>query len=89
MDNLTNQQIIEQVLNGNKESFGLFLDRYGNLVYRLAVSILKDCDAAEDAAQEAFMIAYQNLDSLKTPAAFGAWIAAITRHHCIKLVKKL
>lgn len=88
MNKLTDQQIIEQVLSGKKESFGLFLDRYGNLVYRLAVSILKDCDAAEDAAQEAFMVAYQNLDTIRNPAAFGAWIAAITRHHCLKLVKK-
>jgi RNA polymerase sigma-70 factor (ECF subfamily) len=88
MDNLTDQQIVEQVLSGNKESFGIFLDRYGNLVYRLAVSILKDCDAAEDAAQEAFMIAYQNLDTIRNPAAFGAWIAAITRNYCLKLIKR-
>ncbi|MFB3896187.1 MAG: RNA polymerase sigma factor [bacterium] len=88
MDKLTDQQIVEQVLAGNKDSFGLLLDRYQNLVYRLAVGILKDCAAAEDAAQEAFMIAYQNLDTIRNPAAFGAWIAAITRHHCFKLVQK-
>ena len=46
MDNLSDKQIVERVISGDKESYGLLVDRHGNLVYRLALDILRDCDDA-------------------------------------------
>jgi RNA polymerase sigma factor (sigma-70 family) len=43
---------------------------------------LKDAQAAEDIAQEAFVKAFTSLRTLAVPRAFGAWLAQITRNLC-------
>ena len=78
MDNLLDKEIVERVIVGDKDLYGVLVDRYSGLVYRLALNILADCDAAEDVTQEAFMIAYENLQCLGNPSSFASWIAVIT-----------
>jgi RNA polymerase sigma-70 factor (ECF subfamily) len=46
-------------------------------VMRLATLLLRRRADAEDAVQDAFVIALTRLDSLREPAAFGAWVARI------------
>jgi len=87
-DNLSDKQVIERVLNGDKDSYGILVDRYAGLVYRLALNILADCDAAEDVTQETLMIAYENLQCLKNPSSFASWIAVITKNQCHKVRRK-
>jgi RNA polymerase sigma-70 factor (ECF subfamily) len=42
-------------------------------------SLVSDSSLAEDIAQQAFLIAYRKIDSLKDPAAFPAWLRGIAR----------
>jgi RNA polymerase sigma-70 factor (ECF subfamily) len=44
--------------------------------------------AAEDAAQETFLRAYQNLHRYDASRAFGTWILSIAAHYCIDLLRK-
>jgi RNA polymerase sigma factor (sigma-70 family) len=88
MGDLLDEQVIERVLGGDKNLYGILVDRYAGLVYRLALNILHDCDTAEDMTQESFMIAYENLECLRNPSTFASWIAVITRNQCHKLQRK-
>jgi RNA polymerase sigma-70 factor (ECF subfamily) len=88
MDTLSDKQIVEKVANGDKESYGVLVDRHGSLVYRLALNILRDCDAAMDVMQEAFMIAYETMDRLRNPSSFASWIAGITKNLCRHVQKE-
>lgn len=85
IDSLSDAEIIKRVLGGDKESFGILFERYQELVYRRALIMLGDCDTAMDVVQEAFLIAYKNLERLRHPAAFGSWIAGITKNVCKNL----
>lgn len=87
-ENISDNILVERVIQGDKESYRILVDRYKNLVFRLAITMLNDCDAAEDAAQEAFIIAYNNLTRLRTPSLFGSWIAGITKNICREYIKK-
>jgi RNA polymerase sigma factor (sigma-70 family) len=87
MDNLPDKEIIAAVLDGDKESYGILVDRYENLVFRLALRRLGDADMAEDIAQEAFLQGYQHLERLKNPASFASWISVITRNLCANIVR--
>lgn len=49
-----------------------------------AVSVLGDFHAAEDAAQEAFVLLFQKLGDLRNPAAFPAWFRSIVRTACTR-----
>jgi RNA polymerase sigma factor (sigma-70 family) len=61
---------------------------YQDLAVAYATSILRDYHLAEDAAQEAFVEAYQELPRLRAPAAFGAWLRTIIFKHCDRLTRR-
>lgn len=62
--------------------------RYRNLAFGVAVSILRDFELAEDAAQEAFIAGYFGLDQLQEPEAFPGWPRGIVRHQCHRILRK-
>jgi len=47
------------------------------LAFRLAMSVLRNREDAEDVAQEAFLRAYRNFHRLRDRARFRAWLARI------------
>ena len=47
-----------------------------------AVRLLGDFHLAEDAAQEAFVGAYQDLPKLREPAAFASWFRRLVAARC-------
>jgi RNA polymerase sigma-70 factor (ECF subfamily) len=51
---------------------------------RFADFVLHDRSAAEDAVQEAFMIAYQRRGTLRDPAAFTPWLRTIVLRECLR-----
>jgi F-type H+-transporting ATPase subunit beta len=62
---------------GNKEAFDQLVVRFQDMAYASAYAILGDPHLAQDAAQEAFLDAYQNLTHLREPAAFPGWFRRI------------
>jgi RNA polymerase sigma factor (sigma-70 family) len=81
-ENYTDKQIIEKTLHEDKQFYGLLVNRYKNLVFRVALEKLKDHEAASDALQETFFKAFRNLDRLNNPDSFGSWIYSITINVC-------
>lgn len=59
----------------------LLLARIGE-AYRLARAILLDDGEAEDAVQEASLLAWRRQGTLRDPAAFGAWFDRILVNQC-------
>jgi RNA polymerase sigma-70 factor (ECF subfamily) len=82
MEQVSDRQAVQRVLQGDKEAYGILLERYKNLVYRTALNSLGDCDQAEDVVQETFLRAYQNLERLHNPDLFGFWLSGIARNIC-------
>jgi RNA polymerase sigma-70 factor, ECF subfamily len=64
--------------NGDAEAFGDLYRRFGRFVHGLLLARLPPEDAA-DVAQDVFVHAWTMLGTLREPAAFGTWIAAIAR----------
>jgi RNA polymerase sigma-70 factor (ECF subfamily) len=72
--------IIQNVKQGDRNSFSILVDRYQRLVYAVAWSRVGDPDLAEDISQDAFLRAFQYLATLRNPERFPAWITHITRN---------
>jgi RNA polymerase sigma-70 factor (ECF subfamily) len=64
--------------DGDARAFGELYRRFGRLVHGVLVARLPPDDAA-DVTQEVFTRAWTRLGTLREPAAFGPWIAAIAR----------
>lgn len=61
----------------NKDEFESLVIENQISMYRLAMSILKNTDDAEDAVSETILTAYEHLSSLKKSDSFKAWIMTI------------
>lgn len=67
---------------GQSGAFDLLVQRHQSRVYRLACRILGDPEAAEDAAQEAFVRAWRALPGFKGEARFSTWLTRIAINQC-------
>ena len=76
----TDEEIIQSILDGDKEMYSLLVERYQNMVLGYAFHLCKNQDTASDLAQETFIAAYNTLDRLKEPAAFPNWLMGIVRN---------
>lgn len=59
-------------------AFDELMTRFQGSAERWAYRVLGDSEAARDAAQEAFITAYRQIDQLHDPAAFPGWLRQIT-----------
>jgi len=72
--------LLKAVLNGDADSFSRLCERYYPAIVAIAYSRLCDRDLAEDAAQEAFYVAFRDISKLKEANHFGRWLTKICRN---------
>ncbi|HEX5415090.1 MAG TPA: sigma-70 family RNA polymerase sigma factor [Chloroflexota bacterium] len=68
-------------------AFGEIVRRYQDLAFACAYGILGDFHLSEDAAQEAFLAAWLNLEQLREPGAFPGWLKRIVFSQCSRLTR--
>ncbi|HYP05226.1 MAG TPA: RNA polymerase sigma factor [Bryobacteraceae bacterium] len=66
--------LLERAKSGSPEAFGELMDRYGGQVYRLALRLTGDLQAAEDVAQETFLQVFRKLSTYRGEAQFSTWL---------------
>lgn len=77
-----------QAQQGNDEAFTNLVETYQKPVYNLCYRMVGEANEAEDAAQETFLRAYQNLHRYDPSRSFGTWILSIAAHYCIDRLRK-
>jgi RNA polymerase sigma-70 factor (ECF subfamily) len=70
-------RLVERARQGNTSAFGLLVQRYQEVAYRVAYLIAGDAQDAEDIAQDAFVKAYAALSRFRTDAPFRPWLLQI------------
>jgi RNA polymerase sigma-70 factor (ECF subfamily) len=65
---------------GEQRAFARLVDEYHKTVYRLALRIVQDADAADDVAQETFIRVWQGLPQVRDFQAVRGWICSIARN---------
>lgn len=85
---ISDQELIQQTVNGSLESFDQLMERYQGLVYKVAYGFGKNKQNSLDITQNVFLKAYENLSSFKAKGSFKAWIAKIAYHEGINWTKK-
>lgn len=79
-------QRIRQTQNGNLEAFNELVLIYQNCIFRQALWILNDEDAAEDACQEAFLRAYRKIHTFNGPSVLN-WLLKIVTNICLDQIR--
>lgn len=79
---------VARVLDGDQDAFTDLVIDYQRAVYNLTYRMLGDTVEAEDAAQEAFLRAYLNIDHYDVGRSFKTWVLSIASHYCIDIIRK-
>lgn len=80
-------ELVHAALAGDREAFAVLVRRYERAVRATTLGVLGEHHAALDAAQDAFVAAYEQLDRLRDGAAFGAWMLRIARNHALNAAR--
>lgn len=70
-------EIINQVLQGNQQSFEELIQRYQSFVFTIALRYTRNREDAEEIAQDVFVKAYRSLADFRRDARFSTWLCTI------------
>ena len=85
----TNDQIIiNQIIQGDSKAFSELVNRYKDLVYTLALRMLKNREEAEEVSQDTFIKVYKSLQKFKGDSKFSTWIYKVAYNSCLDRIKK-
>lgn len=79
---------VQAALDGDQDAFAELVYAHQDVVYNLCYRMLGNRVEAEDAAQEAFLRAYLNLQRYDTARSFKTWVMSIASNHCIDVIRK-
>jgi len=81
-------RLIAECLQGDTAAFGVLVRRYQERLYNTAYRLVGNAEDAYDVVQEAFLSAYQSLDSFKGDSLFFTWLYRIAVNTAISLKRK-
>lgn len=80
--------LVTLAATGDANAFGELVRRFQDMAVGYASALLRDRDMAEDAAQEAFVAAWQALPQLRQPEAFPGWLKTIVFKQCDRIKRR-
>ena len=88
MKDLTDYELVQKCINGEKDYFSEIINRHKNLVYSVILKMINNKEDANDLAQEVFIKVYKNLDKYFPDFKFSTWVIRITTNHTIDHIRK-
>lgn len=85
----SDEELIRLHRAGNLQALSGLYNRYYHKVFQSCYRFTKDPETAFDLAQESLMKAFDHLDRFRQDSSFSTWLFAITRHHCLSVLKKI
>ena len=88
MDKVNDQYYINQVLLGEINMFAVLVDRYKDMIFTLAIKMVKNREIAEEISQDTFLKIYNSLSKFKGDSKFSTRIYKIAYNTCLDYLKK-
>ena len=88
-DSSNDMRLIACIRAGDQQAMSELYDRYGKVVYAVALRVLQEATAAEDVLQDVFMQLWRNPDAFDASrGSLAPWLAVIARHRSIDVIRK-
>ncbi len=88
MSTISDQHYIDKILQGETNAFAVLVDRYKDMIFTLALKMVKNREEAEEVAQDTFIKIYSSLSKFKGDSKFSTWIYKIAYNTCLDRLKK-
>ncbi len=85
---LRDDELLRLIAEGDEQALGALYDRYGRLVFSIALRVTDDRSCAEEVTQDVFHRVWTHAYSFRSAAGTpGGWIIGITRHRAIDEIR--
>lgn len=88
MESQKDSYYINRVKEGDPSAYAFLVDKHKRMAYNVAMQLMGNREDAEEVAQDAFLKAYQALDSYKGEAKFSTWIYRIIYNAAMSRLRK-
>ena len=88
MEREDDAQLVHAVLSGDDTAFDILVEKHQKSVHALVWQKIGDFHYAEEITQDAFLLAYQKLSTLRNPSQFLGWLFVIANRLCLKWLQK-
>lgn len=82
------QPDIAAILAGDSNEFSALVEQYKNVVFTVALRMLKNREEAEEVAQDTFIKVFKSLGKFKGDSKLSTWIYRIAYNTCLDRLKK-
>jgi RNA polymerase sigma factor (sigma-70 family) len=81
-------QLLDRILAGEKQAYARLVDEHKRFAFTIAFKVLDNRAEAQEAAQDAFIKAFQYLKNFNRQARFSTWLYRITFNTAISYKRK-
>lgn len=86
-NNMTDEELIEEAINGSKFALAELVKKYEQTVYNFAFKICRNKDRAEHTMQETFLSMVKSLNQFSGKSKLSTWLYTIVSNHCLMLAR--
>lgn len=88
MSDASDKELIRSLQAGDLDALGLLYDRHRNLVYRTALGIINDEEAAADLLQDAFLRLHRFAEKVDAERPLEPWLYRVTANLAYTWMKR-
>ena len=81
-------ELASAIAAGDHDAFRTLMRQHNRLLYRTARSIVKDDSDAEDAVQNAYLLAYRKIGNFRAEAKLSTWLVRIVVNEALECLRK-
>ncbi len=85
---LTDNEIIRKVLDGDHQHFAVLVKRYQNFVFTITLRYTENREDAEEISQDVFVKAFKSLKDFRGDSKFTTWLYTIVTTSSITFLRK-
>ncbi|MGN6483124.1 MAG: RNA polymerase sigma factor, partial [Thermomicrobiales bacterium] len=85
---MTTEELVVAAMADDIDAFSQLVTRYQAMAFTYALATIRDYHLAQDATQQALVVAYCSLGSLREPSRFGGWLRGIVRFECLRMLRE-
>jgi RNA polymerase sigma-70 factor (ECF subfamily) len=88
LSDMSDDQLVTEAQNGRNEAFELLMNRNFSSSFKLALSILRERQEAEDEVQNAYWKAFQHIGQFQHDSKFSTWMTRIVVNQCLMRLRQ-
>jgi RNA polymerase sigma-70 factor (ECF subfamily) len=88
VEGIDDLELAARIARGDRDALRVLMRRYNQRLYRTARAILRDDAEAEDAVQDAYLLAYRSIGGFRGDAKLSTWLTRIVVNEAIARRRK-